>query len=247
MYCSGGIKYSMWVTAGISTRDGSRRQNVSQCHGSANGVASVKDNPAGASGNGPSCKVHKHLLLWFWFAHVFVPVFPALTRALTHTRSSFWTEFPPAPVTRFSPYFKTFFIVLFSSLKLPVLYMVEWHEYPLWIQRVLFYFVISGLYCVAWVIQQHTDFFSIHTQQICRQGPGWKLLQPPFCFRHTCVLRYGCNVCDSENMRMWRNFCPLKRKWHQQRFCVDTLQKPHIISLDLWCESDQTDTRRGLK
>lgn len=71
MYCSGGIKYSMWVTAGISTRDGSRRQNVSQCHGSANGVASVKDNPARASENGPSCKVCKHLLLWFWFAHVF--------------------------------------------------------------------------------------------------------------------------------------------------------------------------------
>lgn len=41
LYCSGWIKYCMWVTAGISTfMGGSRSQNVSQCHCATDGTTS---------------------------------------------------------------------------------------------------------------------------------------------------------------------------------------------------------------
>lgn len=241
MYCSGGIKYSMWVTAGISTRDGSRRQNVSQCHGSANGVASVKDNPARASGNGPSCKVHKHLLLWFLIcSRICSRLSCPYTRSDTH-QILFLNRIPSGTLDKVLSVFQNFLycFILFCEVARPL------HGGMTWISAVnsksfLFYFRDQGVILCCMSHTATSWLFSIHTQQsVCRQGPGWKLLQPPLCFRHTCVLRYGWNVWDSENMRMWGNFCPLKRKWHQQRFCADTLHKPHHFTwFMMWIWSD---------
>lgn len=184
---------------------------------------------------------------------IFVPIFLALTRALTDTGSSFWTEFPPAPVTRFSPYFKTLVVFLFSSLKLPR----PLHGGMTWISAANSksfpcYSVISGIYCVSWVIQQPADFLqSTHTGSVSRV-PGGNCSSPPAASPHMysqvwlkCVWFW-----KYENEEL----CYLLSSEEEVTSAVEMHHKPHIIHFTwvhsswftVWCEFDHTDLRRGL-
>jgi len=83
-----------------------------------------------------------------------------------------------------------------------------------------------------------------HTADLSKRIPGGNCSSPPAAF----AAHVFSGMAEmSVILKIWEcgvlPFVLLKRKWPHQRFWVDTLHKPHVIWLDLWCEFDQTDTR----
>ncbi len=228
----------MWVTAGISTlRDGSRRQNVSQCHCAADGTASFKDRPAPASGNQPSCEEHKRLLLWFWIVaiHVFVPVFLDLTHSDRH-QIFVLNRIPSGTRDKVLSVFQNVQLSLFLIISSKVTPSSPW-----WNDMnirckikeffVLFHYQWDILCCMSQTATSWLFFYShTHTHQIWQQGPGWKLLHPSCCVAAH-VFSGMPDICVILEIWEWgETLLPFVLWGGSDMSKVETHQNPHMSS-----------------
>lgn len=186
LYCSGWIKYCMWVTAGISTfMGGSRSQNVSQCHCATDGTTSK------LAGTYPPVKCTSVYFCDFDLSPLCIcSCLPGPYMCSDRHQIFFLNRIPSGTRDMVLSVFQNlqlfvFFVFFYSFLwSRPVLSMVEWHEYPLQIQRVFHFIPWSVGYIVLHESYSNKLIYfyaHTHTHQIWQQSPGWKLLHPSCC------------------------------------------------------------------
>lgn len=161
----------MWVTAGISTRDGSRRQNVSQRRS--------KTVPLEPAGSDPPVKCTS---IYFCDFDLSPLTYLLSSHELWQTPNPLFEQNSSGTRDRVLPLFQNCrcFFILFSEVAPSSPW---WNDMNIRCEFKEF----SVLFRDQWDIlcfMSHTAtswLSSIHTHRICQQGPGWKLLQPSCC------------------------------------------------------------------